>query len=276
MVADIAVEGDGAANAVNPGRRELRSRALEQTGIYLLQDGSKGAADSVSVTVDAGDLGYGPLAAHGHADALGITLRIGGDEVLVETGTGDYFTHPEWRTYFRTTSAHNTIAVDGQDQSVITGPFIWGARARCKVVSWEPGPGGGRIVAEHDGYMRLADPVTHRRSVSLDAPAGVLTVADTLEMRGEHDVSLYFHLSEAWSLERHDARTVVVAAGARRVAFELDDRLTVHVLHGSLSPRGGWLSRGYHQRTAICTIVGAARCRGTSTLTTRIAFGTEI
>ena len=134
----------------------------------------------------------------------------------------------------------------------------------------------GRIVAEHDGYMRLADPVTHRRSVSLDAPAGVLTVADTLEMRGEHDVSLYFHLSEAWSLERHDGRTVFVAAGARRIAFELDDRLTVHVLHGSLSPRGGWLSRGYHQRTAICTIAGTARFCGTSTLTTRIAFGTEI
>ena len=58
------------------------------------------------------------------------TLRAFGTDVLVDPGTYDYFTHPEWRRYFRSTQAHNTVEVDGLDQSQQLGLFLWGARAQ--------------------------------------------------------------------------------------------------------------------------------------------------
>ena len=95
----------------------LVSRAFPDTGYYLLQCGTPSAADRIGVLFDCGELGFGSIAAHGHADALSVTLRAFGTDVLVDPGTYDYFTHAEWRRYFRSTAAHNTVEIDDRDQS---------------------------------------------------------------------------------------------------------------------------------------------------------------
>jgi hypothetical protein len=92
-------------------------------------------------------------------------------------------------------------------------------------------------------------------------------------MTGEHDVRLAFHLSEICSVVAVEGTTVVVDADGRRIRFALDAALGVAVLRGSLSPRAGWISRGYHHRAPICTIAGTARLRGPQRLLTRISFG---
>lgn len=253
--------------------RPLHSQAFTDTGLFLLQAGGAGEPDAVSVTLDAAELGYGPLAAHGHADALAVTLRLGGRDILVDTGTCDYFTDQSWRTYFRTTAAHNTVGIDGEDQSVMTGPFMWGARANSTRLAWEPSGSGGRITASHDGYRRLKDPVTHTRDVRLDGETREISIEDFLEMTGEHDVRVAFHLSEICSVIAVEGTSVVVDADGRRIRFALDAALQVAVLRGSLNPRAGWISRGYHHRAPICTIAGTARLRGPQRLRTRISFG---
>lgn len=262
-----------AAGADSGRSRPLRSHAFEETGLYLLQSGTAGRRDAISVTIDAAELGYGALAAHGHADALAITLRLGGTDILVDPGTCDYFTDQTWRSYFRTTAAHNTVGVDGEDQSVMTGPFMWGARARSEVLLWEPSDRGGRIVASHDGYARLADPVIHRRDVRLDGGARELYINDDLDMRVDHDVRVSFHLSEACTVARVDGNVVLVAVDGRLIRFDVDPLLRVDVLRGSMAPRAGWISRGYHHREPIFTIVGSARLAGRRAVTTRIALG---
>lgn len=253
--------------------RPLRSQKFEDTGLFLLQAGRAGEADAVSVTMDAAELGYGPLAAHGHADALAVTLRLGGKDILVDTGTCDYFTDQSWRRYFRTTAAHNTIGIDGDDQSLITGPFMWGARASVTLLAWEPSDYGGRVAASHDGYRRLPDPVIHSRDMRLDAVARDITIEDALDMQGEHEVRVAFHLSEICSVVHVDGTEVLIDADGRRLRLTLDAKLRVEVLRGSMEPRAGWISRGYHHRAPVCTIAGAARLRGPQQLRTRISFG---
>ena len=158
--------------------------AFPHSGYYLLQSGRRGATDALSVLVDCGELGFGAIAAHGHADALSLTLRAGSADVLIDPGTYDYFTYPEYRAYFRSTRAHNTVVVDGVDQSAALGSFMWGRRANARCIEWSPEH--GRLVAEHDGYTRLADPVRHRRTVSLAGRS--VTVIDDLVMQDAHDV----------------------------------------------------------------------------------------
>ena len=90
---------------------------------------------------------------------------------LIDSGTYAYHSYPQWRSYFRGTSAHNTVRVDGQDQSVAAGTFQWTQKAHARLLSFRSGHCIDNILAEHDGYRRLADPVTHRRSIALDKAA---------------------------------------------------------------------------------------------------------
>lgn len=57
--------------------------------------------------LDASPLGFGPLAAHGHADALHISVWDGDLALLIDPGTGGYHGHPELRAELAAWNAHN-------------------------------------------------------------------------------------------------------------------------------------------------------------------------
>ena len=224
----------------------------------------------MSVVFDCGELGFGAIAAHGHADALSFTLRAFGEDVLVDPGTYDYFTYPEWRRYFRSTRAHNTVEVDGLDQSTMEGPFLWGQRAQARCLAWEPAPDGGRVSGEHDGYCRLPDPVTHRRTLELGGVPPVLTITDRIAAEDLHEVALAFHAAETADVEQVGPRCFEIRVEGGTVRLTLDAALSVERLQGSEPPRGGWVSRGYHRRLPATTLVGRARSRGPQTLVCRL------
>jgi hypothetical protein len=254
-----------------PGER-LTSRALPDAGYYLLQCGHRGATDRVSVVFDCGALGFTSIAAHGHADALSFTLRAFGRDVVVDPGTYDYFSFPAWREYFRSTRAHSTVVVDGLDQSAMLGPFLWGSRAQARCVAWEPGAEGGRVSGEHDGYRRLPDPVVHRRTLDLDAPARVLTVRDDLVARGTHEVAAYFHLAEDVVVSPEGAHRFTLDVGHGVVTLEVDPRFQVSLLRGSEEPIGGWVSRHYHVKVPSATVVARATCQGGASFVSRLVI----
>lgn len=91
------------------------------------------------VTFDHAPLGLGSLAAHGHADALAITVHHGTTPIVVDPGTFAYHEEPEARDGFRSTAAHATVSFGGRCQSEMLGPFLWGARARVAAAgaAWE-------------------------------------------------------------------------------------------------------------------------------------------
>ena len=64
---------------------------------------------------DNGPLGMAPLYNHGHADALSVSLACQRRPILVDPGTFRYSGAPTWRRYFKSTRAHNTVSVDGDD-----------------------------------------------------------------------------------------------------------------------------------------------------------------
>lgn len=262
---------DGAAA---PGAdAPLRSRAFPDCGLYLLQCGRRGTRERVSVLFDCGDLGFGALAAHGHADALGFTLRAFGVDVLVDPGTYDYFTFPSWREYFRSTRAHNTVVVDGLDQSTKLGPFLWGQRAVARCLRWAPAEQGGVVSGEHDGYTRLPAPLVHRRTLDLDAARRTLTVRDELAGRGSHEIAVCFHLSEHCVVTREGPGQWRVQVGGGAVTLVPDPALDVQAIRASEVPEGGWVSRGYHRKAPATTLVGRCRQAGDLTLVCRIEVG---
>ncbi len=271
----LGQEGIVAFEQINTSpEARLTPIALSDSGLYLLQNGSHGREDSISVLMDCGDLGYTAIAAHGHADALSVTLRVAGRDVLVDPGTYDYFSFPDWRNYFRSTRAHNTVEIDGQNQSVMLGPFLWGKKAATRCLSWDPSPEGGKLVGEHDGYLRLPDPVTHRRTIALnvnDDSTRTVTINDEIKAIATHTIRIFYHFAPDCVVEEIGKNHYCISLGNLKVSFKLDAVLNVHILHGSEQPIGGWFSPGYHCRRACPTLasetVGTGFCSFQSVLT---------
>ena len=240
-------------------------RAFEQGGYYILGTDLETPSE-IRCCVDAGPLGYQQIAAHGHADALSLTLNVNGTEFLVDPGTYAYHTQKTWRDYFRGTSAHNTVRVDGVDQSVSGGNFMWlqHAAARCEV--WECDDAYDRFVGVHDGYQRLTDPVTHRREVSLDKSRRLVTVTDTLECRDRHEVEIFWHFSQACTV------TVGAAAVAVNGSTSIVLRGEGSFIERSGDEKGpaGWISPSFGVRIPTTTLVDQRVIQGTTQIVTTI------
>jgi hypothetical protein len=254
--------------------RQLTSKGFKNSGYYLLQCGSVEGKDRISLVADCGELGFKSIAAHGHADALSFVLRAFGHPVLVDPGTFDYFSYPEWRTYFRRTRAHNTVEVDGQDQSVMLGPFMWGRRAHSRCLEWDPWPGGGgRLVAEHDGYNRLKDPVLHRRSIELDPTTRTISIIDEISASAHHRIAICFHLAENCKIAVAEANSATILLPEGQLNLRVDHRMTLRLFNGSEAPKCGWISKGYHRKAAAPTLVAEGTLQGCGAFSTVIRVG---
>jgi len=250
-----------------PGACETPRLAFPQGGYYLLGK-DFGTPCEVRIVVDCGPLGYLSLAAHGHADALAFTLAMGGEELLVDPGTYAYHTHREWRDYFRSTAAHNTVQVDGLDQSEIGGNFMWLRKAQAVMLAHEP---AHFFEGKQDGYMRLRDPVMHGRSIRFDSKRNTVTVEDTLECFGEHEVALHWHFAEGCHAELL-GRTLHIAKRSKGLRMSCQFGEGPQLYCASTAPIAGWISRTFDSKAGITTAVWRGTIRGTTIIVTEIAL----
>lgn len=163
----------------------MESTALENSGLYFLAT----TKPSCEFVLDAGPQGA-QSAGHGHADALSICLE-GAAPLLIDSGSCQYVEKD--RNLFRGTAMHNTLRVDGTGQSKPAGPFSWKQLTQTKAEQWIQAPGFDLLVASHDGYQRLPQPLTHRRWV-LSLKNGLYVVRDLAEGRGRHRLDISWHL----------------------------------------------------------------------------------
>ncbi|HEX8336794.1 MAG TPA: alginate lyase family protein, partial [Pyrinomonadaceae bacterium] len=167
------------------------SRVFPDGGYYVMRDGWTN--DSNYMLLDCGP--HGAMnGGHAHADALSFTLAARGRTLLVDPGTCTYTGSGEWRDHFRHTSAHNALVVDGKSSSVTAGTFSWETSARCEAGEWLSRPRFDFFEGAHDGYRRLPDPVTHRRSV-LFVKGDYFVIRDEADARARHRYGLRFHLA---------------------------------------------------------------------------------
>jgi hypothetical protein len=237
-----------------PGKRPEADPHESETGWafpdggYLLFGSHFGEANEIKGMVDCGPLGYLGIAAHGHADALAMTLSVGGEECLVDPGTYSYWQEHKWRDYFRGTSAHNTVRIDGLDQSVSGGRFMWLKKARASIERMPQSPHEFDFRGSHDGYERLADPVRHMRSVRFDAASASLVVKDEFSAKKHHQVELFWHFAPHLSV-RLDSSGLHVRG--KRFALQMHAHgadLKLELVRANENPPLGWYSRCYESK----------------------------
>lgn len=122
------------------------------------------------VGMDHAPLGFGPIAAHGHADALSFQLFLDGRPILIDPGTYLYHIDLNRRNALRSTIMHNTVEIDGANQSQMLGPFLWGKKARTTLNAAEAFTVEATVAGVHTRTL-------HTRRLTLDSDT--LTVLDT-------------------------------------------------------------------------------------------------
>lgn len=178
-----------------------KSTEFESSGSYVMVD----ADGKRQLVIDAGPQGA-DTAGHGHADALSITANVNRHAVLIDSGTFEYLGEGSERNRFRGTKAHNTMVVDGQDQVEPKGPFSWMSLPNVRAEEWIKGESFDFFVGSHDGYMRLPEPILHRRFV-FSRRARFWLIRDQAMGRGKHQLELFWHIAPELSPTERDKGT---------------------------------------------------------------------
>lgn len=271
-------QGKRSFESLPPARDNEKPRAFEHGGYYVMGAGL-GRRDEVRLVADAGPLGYLSIAAHGHADALSFVLSVAGREILIDPGTFSYHTDRRRRAYFRGTSAHNTVRIDGQDQSVSGGNFLWLHKANTQVQHWSSSDEEDILAARHDGYRRLADPVVHSRRLRLDKRRMAVHVEDRIDCRGTHDVELHWHFAEDCKVRPVEsgcvARSGPAAVSLATQAQGQFEPPALQLFVGDDEGPLGWVSRRFDRQVPAPTLCWAARVHGSVVLSTVIDLNLE-
>jgi Heparinase II/III-like protein len=256
-------------------RADDRPRQFPDAGMVILRSRPEDGPE-IWCRCDGGPLGFLSIAAHGHADALSLEVRHDGVEILADPGTYCYHGESEWREWFRSTAAHNTVELGGVSQADSGGPFLWTTDVQTTTVTCDVGEQPVQSwAAEHEGYLRLAPSARHRRSVTLDSGAHQLTVVDTICSSAPTPLQISWHLGPDVD--------VVLEAGRARISWQsgshqrcgtitLPAQLSWTLHRGQVEPVAGWYSPRFGSRIPTSALLG----RGVANLSTQCVTKMEL
>ncbi len=231
------------------------SKAFQQSGVVVMRNDWQD--DANMLLFDAGPQGMHGCG-HGHADALSVVCSAQGTVWLVDPGTFVYTASKEWRDYFRSTQAHNTLVIDGQGQAQPGGPFKWLNLCPARLESWATLPNLDYASGVHEGYGRLAEPVVHRRRVVFVKPDRWFLL-DDLSGAGTHSLEFFFHFPSDVQL-RVEEQLCWATKGDSRFLIIADTHMSLDAGRGKEGPVQGWYSRDYGHREAAPVLAGKTRC----------------
>ena len=254
----LGPSGLKAYQQLRPAAPAMEPSCLFPEGGYAVMRGGW-RLDAHHLIFDAGPLGCPLSGGHGHADLLSIQCSVFGEPYLVDSGTYCYTADPAWRDFFRSTTAHSTVMLDGAGQAVPAGPFAWERRPQARLRRWLSTEAFDFADAEHNAYCRLSDPVVHRRRVLFVKPRYWLVV-DDLQGAAEHRVELRFQFAPMEVTV--DPTLWARAYGPRGRGLLIRPfamvALKAEVREGEVAPIQGWVSPDYGQRRPAPVLIYSA------------------
>lgn len=245
------------------GRLDLRPWETALSDVHHLPESGLVRATSPDgrtlVLFDVGPVGPDYQPGHSHCDSLSLEISRDGERLLVNTGVSTY-EGGEARSRERETAAHNTVRIDGREQSEVWASHRCGRRARPLEVA----VGERWAEAAHDGYRYLPGRPIHRRRLVVENEG--VQVIDTVEGGGEHLLEWFMHLHPAVAAELAGG-DVTLRRGGRTVAHvHLPGEATVRLKEGAWHP-------GFNLSEPNTLIVAACSQRLPRRHTVRIAWG---
>jgi hypothetical protein len=237
-------------------RSPSRSSFYEKEGHFILrkhQDNDK----EIYCHFDAAPLGYLSIAAHGHADALSMIVHIDGYPFLVDPGTFAYHTHAEWRKYFVSTLAHNTVTINHSDQAQLSGPTMWINHYKTSILKAKTCAEYDMVSATHNGYKK--NKVGHTRSVVFNKEKDYLKISDHIQSgKAGYSVNIPFHLHPEVFVMQTSDNTYVLGRRETSSVLELtfDPAINSKTIEASDYETLGWYSSSFMKKEKSTVIMG--------------------
>jgi len=167
---------------------DISSKAFPDAGWYIMR------SDKNYIFISCGPNGQNGNGGHCHNDKLSFELCVGGEDIIVDSGTYVYTSDPEARNKFRGRAYHNTVMIDEQEQNRFDKYILFGARkdAITKCLKWEVGGKVDIFIGEYYGYQRYRQSVIHQREIRFHKKRGELIVID--EFKGKENYNLEWNL----------------------------------------------------------------------------------
>ncbi len=182
------------------------------SGYYVCRNGED------MIVIDCGAIGPDYQPGHAHCDTLSFELVIGGRRVIVDSGVFDYQLSEE-RAYARSTRAHNTVVVDGKEQSEMWKVFRVARRAKpLSAILKKQSDGTVLFEGAHNGYAKLRGKPIHKRHIVYDGQ-GSWVIKDTLEGSGMHRMDSYLHVHPDFHIIRMGTCIAIKAPSGHTVAM---------------------------------------------------------
>lgn len=187
---------------------------------------------------DAAPVGPDYQPGHAHADTLSFELSVGTERVITNSGTSTYEAGAQ-RDQERSTRAHNTVEVDGENSSEVWASFRVARRARPIDRRVEVSANDNFASCAHDGYRRLTGTPVHRRSLKVLSNGVHWT--DRLEGTDEHHARGHIHLHPGTEVETSGLGASLKTTHGLRLQLQVSGVSGFSVTHGTFAEEFGVL-----------------------------------
>ena len=188
----------------------------------------------------------------GQADLLHVDLWWKGENIALDPGTYSYNQAPPWDNGLTRTSVHNTVTVDGMDQSDRYGRFL--------MLPWPKGRVNRKLHSvdrnifywegEQDGYQRLKPSAIHRRGI-IRLPNDCWAFLDTVSSKKNYPWEVHwlfpdvpYQITEI--SDKSKQMKLEMQNGTYSACFlSLSSKLNSDVVRADKKSVRGWRSRYY-------------------------------
>ena len=233
----------------------IQSKGFQDSGWYVMRDHRN------YLIISCGPNGQNNFGGHAHNDKLSIELNMNGEDLIVDPGTYLYTPDPTSRNLFRSTSYHNTVVIDGEEQNrfIDRSLFLLNNDTKAGRLKWQPEERRDIFIGEHHGYTRLKNNVVHKREILFDKLKQEIKIQDHFHGKGEHLYEWYFHFAPGINVLLTGENEILLTSGKGMKAALCPVRGEVDL---DVEITEGWVSSEYgiKEKSAICRYYFEGEC----------------
>ncbi len=199
------------------GCEEITSEHFPGGGFFIMRNRDD------RIFIDCGPVGLGGRGGHGHNDCLSFEATLDGVHLITDCGAYVYTASAEERNRFRSTTAHNTPLVDGEEiNRFVAWDALWSLHydAKPELRKWKSCAEGDEFEGSHSGYLRLPGQVRPLRRIQLEHRSHKLRIRDSFEGSGSHKVEIPLHLDPGARADIIEPGSVQLRTRNRRFLLE--------------------------------------------------------
>ena len=168
---------------------------------------------------------------HKHADDLSFILTYFNEDYIVDSGKYNYKENDEYRKFFRSVFAHNTIICDGNSYLIKSGQM-----GRAKIINSYDGEGYCYVTGTHNLYKGIN---IKRRLIQIKG--GALIIHDVILSKDKHVYEQNFNFSDKVDITNKTKRNINIIRKEKFINLkQLINIEDMKIYSGEINPIRGW------------------------------------